>query len=54
MADEGAYEQAIIRKKLFSSKYKGKKVKVFLVTNYIEDDLRELLEEEGVEVVGPD
>ncbi len=49
-ADEGAYEQMLNRKKLFSALY-TKPLKLFLVANYVRKDIRELLEKEGVIVI---
>ncbi|QGA68569.1 hypothetical protein [Sulfolobus sp. E11-6] len=49
-ADEGAYEQMLNRKKLFSALY-NKPLKLFLVANYVRKDIRELLEKEGVIVI---
>ncbi|QGR19825.1 hypothetical protein [Stygiolobus azoricus] len=51
LADKGAYDQIIIRKKLFSIKYKDKKIKIFLVANFVDKSVKKKLEEEGVEVI---
>jgi tetratricopeptide (TPR) repeat protein len=51
LADKGAYDQIIIRKKLFSSKYKNKYIKIFLVANFIEEEVKKKLEEEGIEII---
>ena len=50
-ADKGTYDQIIVRKKLFSAKYKDKKVKLFLVANYVDKRVKKKLEEEGVEII---
>ncbi|BCU67749.1 hypothetical protein HS7_11860 [Sulfolobales archaeon HS-7] len=50
-ADEGALEQIIIRKKLFSAKYKDKKLKLFLIANFVDKKVRKPLKEEGVEII---
>jgi len=50
-ADKGAYDQIIIRKKLFSAKYKDKKIKIFLVANFVDKKIKKKLEEEGVEII---
>ncbi|MEJ2772110.1 hypothetical protein, partial [Stygiolobus sp. CP8521M] len=51
LADKGAYDQIIIRKKLFSTKYKNKKIKIFLVANFVDKNVKKKLEEEGVEII---
>ncbi|ADX84594.1 coiled-coil domain-containing protein [Saccharolobus islandicus] len=51
LADKGAYDQIIIRKKLFYTKYKDKKIKIFLVANYVDKKVKKKLEEEGVEII---
>ncbi|MQL56264.1 DUF16 domain-containing protein [Acidianus ambivalens] len=51
LADKGAYDQIIIRKKLFSAKYKDKKIKIFLVANFVDKKIKKKLEEEGVEII---
>jgi len=51
LADKGAYDQIIIRKKLFSTKYKNKEIKIFLVANFVDKNVKKKLEEEGVEII---
>jgi len=50
-ADKGTYDQIIVRKKLFSSKYKDKKIEIFVVANYVDKKVKRRLEEEGVEII---
>ncbi|BFI74485.1 hypothetical protein [Sulfurisphaera ohwakuensis] len=50
-ADKGTYDQIIVRKKLFSAKYKDKKVKIFVVANFVDKRVKKKLEEEGVEII---
>ncbi|QPG48877.1 hypothetical protein HFC64_02000 [Saccharolobus solfataricus] len=50
-ADKGTYDQIIVRKKLFSAKYKNKKIKIFVVANFVDEKVKKKLEEEGVEVI---
>ncbi|BCU68861.1 DUF3782 domain-containing protein [Stygiolobus caldivivus] len=50
-ADEDTLDQIDIRRKLFSAKYPDKRVKVFLVANFILKRVKEELEKEGVEVI---
>ncbi|QGA53782.1 hypothetical protein GFS03_03865 [Sulfolobus sp. E5-1-F] len=49
-SDKGVIDQVFIRKKLFSALY-NKPLKVFVVTNYIEKEVKEKLEKEGVEII---
>ncbi|MBW9141649.1 MAG: hypothetical protein K1T65_08225, partial [Candidatus Aramenus sp.] len=49
-ADEGVLEQMRNRVKLFSAIYK-KPVKFFIVSNYIEKDVKEEAEKEGAVVI---
>ncbi|BDC17520.1 hypothetical protein [Acidianus sp. HS-5] len=51
LADRGAYDQIIIRKKLFSAKYKDKKIRIFLVANFIDKGVKRKLEKEGIEII---
>ncbi|QXJ31966.1 hypothetical protein [Saccharolobus shibatae] len=50
-ADKGTYDQVIVRKKLFSARYKDKKIKVFVVANFVDEKVKKKLEEEGVEII---
>ncbi|BDC17788.1 hypothetical protein HS5_06780 [Acidianus sp. HS-5] len=49
-ADEDTVDQIFIRKKLFSALY-NKPLKVFVVANYIDKEVKEELEKEGVEII---
>ncbi|BBG23373.1 hypothetical protein IC006_0657 [Sulfuracidifex tepidarius] len=49
-ADEGVVDQILIRRKLLEAKYK-KPVKAFVVANYVEKEVKEALEKEGVEMI---
>ncbi|AZF84822.1 hypothetical protein [Saccharolobus solfataricus] len=49
-SDKDVIDQVFVRKKLFSVLY-NKPLKVFVVTNYIERDVKEKLEKEGVEII---
>lgn len=49
-ADNDAYEHIIIRKKLYSVLF-NKPLKVFLVAIFVEDKVKEKLEEESVVVL---
>ncbi len=51
-ADEGAIEQLSIRKKILESKYRdGKKIRLFIVSNFITDKYLEVAKEEGITVI---
>ncbi len=51
-ADAGAIEQLSIRKKILESKYKdGKKIRSFIVSNFITDEYLEVAKEEGITVI---
>ncbi|BBG26069.1 hypothetical protein [Sulfuracidifex tepidarius] len=49
-ADEGVIEQILIRRKLLEAKFM-KPVKAFVVANYVEREIKNILEKEGVEII---
>jgi hypothetical protein len=49
-ADEGVIEQILIRRKLLEAKFM-KPVKAFVVANYVEREIKDILEKEGVEII---